>query len=290
MLSKQAVKDSPFSSKTTINVRGKVLDLTTPKVMGVLNVTPDSFYEDSRVASSSQGAERASAMIEEGAAMIDIGGYSSRPGAADIPESEERDRVLPVIEEIIKYNPEAILSIDTFRSGIARQAYTAGASIINDISGGLLDDQMIATVAQLGCPYVLMHMRGTPLTMKDHSTYEDVALEVVNELLPQVKKLESAGVNDVIIDPGFGFAKSIDQNYELLRNLPYFKTIQRPVLVGISRKSMIYRYLSISSRDSLNGTTVLNTLALQNGANILRVHDIREAVEVVNLVDKYANA
>lgn len=229
-------------------------------------------------------------MIEEGAAMIDIGGYSSRPGAADIPESEERDRVLPVIEEIIKYNPEAILSIDTFRSGIARQAYTAGASIINDISGGLLDDQMIATVAQLGCPYVLMHMRGTPLTMKDHSTYEDVALEVVNELLPQVKKLESAGVNDVIIDPGFGFAKSIDQNYELLRNLPYFKTIQRPVLVGISRKSMIYRYLSISSRDSLNGTTVLNTLALQNGANILRVHDIREAVEVVNLVDKYANA
>ncbi len=263
------------------------MDLTQPKVMGILNITPDSFYAGSRVNSTDDALQLAVKMLEEGADMIDIGGYSSRPRANNVSESEEIDRTCETISTIIREFPDAIISIDTFRSSVAKRAVEAGAGVINDISGGDLDKRMFDTVADLNVPYILMHMRGNPQTMQKLTKYENLIDQIVDDLQKKVNKLHSRGVNDVIVDPGFGFAKTVNQNYELLKNLDYFKVLELPVLVGVSRKSFIYKTLGCQSEDALNGSTVLHTLAILNGAQILRVHDVKEAVEVVKLVTKY---
>jgi dihydropteroate synthase len=255
--------------------------------MGILNTTPDSFYEGSRAGSVANAVDRAGHMIAEGATILDIGGYSSRPGAADISEQEELDRVLPVIEVIIKNFPQAYVSIDTFRAGVARQAVERGACMVNDISGGSLDAQMFETVARLQVPYILMHMRGTPQTMKSQTDYGDILKEMVDYFQKKVYQLRQLDIKDIILDVGFGFAKTIEQNYFLLRNLEVFNILGLPVLAGLSRKSLIYKKLNIPVTGALNGTTVLNTLALSKGAAILRVHDVKEAVETVKLFNLY---
>jgi dihydropteroate synthase len=255
--------------------------------MGILNTTPDSFYEGSRAGSVENAVDRAGHMIAEGATILDIGGYSSRPGAADISEQEELDRVLPVIEVIIKNFPQAYVSIDTFRAGVARQAVERGACMVNDISGGSLDAQMFETVARLQVPYILMHMRGTPQTMKSQTDYGDILKEMVDYFQKKVYQLRQLDIKDIILDVGFGFAKTIEQNYFLLRNLEVFNILGLPVLAGLSRKSLIYKKLNIPVTGALNGTTVLNTLALSKGAAILRVHDVKEAVETVKLFNLY---
>ncbi len=263
------------------------MDLSHPKIMGILNITPDSFYSGSRVVAEADMLEMTEKMLSEGADMLDIGGYSTRPGAGDITIEDEIKRTVKAIEVIISKFPEAIISIDTFRSQVAAAAINAGAGIVNDISGGTLDEDMFDTVASLRCPYILMHMRGTPQTMAKQTSYEDVALDVLNDLEKKVNNLRLKGVKDIIVDPGFGFAKTVEQNFKLLKNLKFFKTLQLPVLVGVSRKSFIYKTIHSTPESALNGTSVLHTLALTNGAQILRVHDIQEAVEVVNLVAKY---
>ncbi|MBU1820348.1 MAG: dihydropteroate synthase [Bacteroidetes bacterium] len=274
----------PQDSKKMLNAGGELLDLSTPLVMGILNITPDSFFRGSRFgAYSEELLQRAGEMLESGAAILDVGGYSTRPGAEDIPESEEKDRVLPVVEAILKAFPTAILSIDTFRSGVAREAARSGARMINDVSGGNLDEAMFETVAALKLPYVLMHMRGTPQTMTQLTTYSHLLNDVISELQTKLARLRSLGVADVLIDPGFGFAKTVAQNFELLRNLQYFHELDAPLLIGLSRKSLIWRTLGVSAEEALNGTTVLNTLALTQGAHILRVHDVKEAVEAIKL-------
>jgi dihydropteroate synthase len=255
--------------------------------MGILNTTPDSFYEGSRAGSVENAVDRAGHMIAEGATILDVGGYSSRPGAADISEQEELDRVLPVIEVIIKNFPQAYVSIDTFRAGVARQAVERGACMVNDISGGSLDAQMFETVARLQVPYILMHMRGTPRTMKSQTDYGDILKEMVDYFQKKVYQLRQLDIKDIILDVGFGFAKTIEQNYFLLRNLEVFNILGLPVLAGLSRKSLIYKKLNIPVTGALNGTTVLNTLALSKGAAILRVHDVKEAVETVKLFNLY---
>ena len=268
-----------------INVRGQLLDLAAPQVMGILNVTPDSFYADSRTMSEEEIARRADEIITQGASMIDVGAYSSRPGAENISEQEEISRLCFALRIIRERHPQAIISIDTFRSRVADfcvQEY--GADIINDISGGSIDPQMFATVARLGVPYILMHLKGIPQTMQQNPTYEDVVREVILYMAERLRQLNELGVKDVIIDPGFGFAKTLEHNYELMNALQDFSILERPILVGISRKSMIYKLLDGTPSDSLNGTTCLNTIALMKGANILRVHDVREAVEVVQIV------
>ncbi|WP_421830704.1 dihydropteroate synthase [Larkinella sp.] len=277
----------PKVKKKTLNLRGNVLDLTTPVVMGILNSNADSFYADSRIHSVDQAVERAGIMLSEGASLLDIGGYSTRPGAADISESEELDRVLPMIEALVQHFPDVRISVDTFRSSVARQAVEAGAVLVNDVSGGTLDSQMFETVAGLGVPYVLMHMRGTPQTMTRHTVYSDLVPDVLFELQQQLATLRALGQKDVLIDPGFGFAKTPQQNFQLLNQLEAFQTFDAPVLVGLSRKSTIWRTLNIQPEDALNGTTVLNTLALTKGADILRVHDVREAMEAITLVANY---
>lgn len=274
----------PKVKKKTLNLRGNVLDLTTPVVMGILNVTTDSFYADSRIRSVDQAVERAEIMISEGASFLDIGGYSTRPGAADIDADEESDRILPVIEALVSAFPGVWLSVDTFRASVARQAVEAGAVMVNDVSGGTLDPLMFETVAKLGVPYVLMHMRGTPQTMTQHTVYTDLVPDILFELQQQVSKLRDLGQNDLLIDPGFGFAKTPAQNFQVLNQLEAFQTFDAPVLVGLSRKSTIWRTLNIRPEDALNGTTVLNTIALTKGADILRVHDVREAVEAIQLL------
>jgi dihydropteroate synthase len=255
--------------------------------MGILNVTSDSFYEGSRTASVDTALDRARQMIAEGATILDIGGYSSRPGAADIEQQEELDRVLPVIEAIVQHFPEACISIDTFRAEVARQAVEAGACMINDIAGGSMDAQMFETVARLQVPYVLMHMRGTPQTMKSLTEYGDILKEMIDFFGQKVYRLRQLHIKDIILDVGFGFAKTIDQNYFLLSNLDVFTILGLPLLAGLSRKSLIYKKLDIPVSSSLNGTTVLNTLALTKGASILRVHDVKEAVETVKLFSLY---
>ncbi|WP_138994143.1 dihydropteroate synthase [Larkinella sp. C7] len=274
----------PKVKKKTLNLRGNVLDLTTPVVMGILNINADSFYAGSRILSVDQAVERAEAMRSEGASLLDIGGYSTRPGAADISEEEEINRVLPIIEALVRHIPDVWISVDTFRSSVARQAVEAGAVLINDVSGGTLDLQMFETGAGLGVPYVLMHMRGTPQTMTRHTVYNDLVPDVLFELQQQLATLRTLGQKDVLIDPGFGFAKTPQQNFQLLNQLEAFQTFDAPVLVGLSRKSTIWRTLNIQPEDALNGTTVLNTLALTKGADILRVHDVREAMEAITLV------
>ncbi len=255
-------------------------------IMGILNITPDSFFPDSRVSSTDQALETANKMLKEGADILDIGGYSSRPGAEEISEEEEKNRVIPIIEAISSSFPHAILSIDSFRSSVAKEAIAAGAHIINDISGGDGDSKMFSTVKNLNVPYILMHMQGTPQTMQNQPSYENVTQEVFKSLSLKITQLRKIGVNDIIIDPGFGFGKTSEHNYQLLQQLEYFHSLNCPLLVGISRKSMIYRELEISANDSLNGTTVLNTIAIQKGASFLRVHDVKEAKEIILLTRK----
>jgi dihydropteroate synthase len=271
--------------KKTLNIGGKLLDLTTPQVMGILNITPDSFYSGSRVLQVEDAYKKAEKMLSEGASVLDLGGHSTRPGADAVSEEEELKRVLPVVEMIRKRFPYAIISIDTFRASVARQAVEAGAHIINDIAGGNLDPLMFETVATLNVPYILMHSRGTPQTMKELNQYDDLVTDVLRELQAKIYQLRQLGVKDIVADMGFGFAKNADQNYVLLRELKAFQPLDVPLLVGVSRKSMIWRKLDISPEQSLNGTTVLNTVALLNGASILRVHDVKEAVEVVKLIE-----
>ena len=272
----------------TLNCRGRLLVIDKPLVMGIINVTPDSFYTNSRV-SGDQILKRTEQMLIEGADIIDIGGQSTRPGSKKISKEEELMRVIEPVRLIHKNFPETIISIDTFYADVARKSVEAGASIINDISAGKMDDAMIPTVASLKAPYVLMHMKGTPENMQHEPIYEDVTKEVLDFFIHEIKKLQQAGIQDIIIDPGFGFGKTINHNFELLRNLPVFKITDRPLMIGLSRKSTIYKTLGITAEESLNGTTVLNTIGLMNGCHILRVHDVNEAKEAVKLVEMLKN-
>ncbi|MGB1206350.1 MAG: dihydropteroate synthase [Chitinophagales bacterium] len=271
---------------TTLNCKGKLLDLSKPKVMGILNLTPDSFYDGGRYfANTNDALRQTEQMLSAGAAMIDIGGMSSRPGAKLISVEEELQRVLPTIESIHKKFPQAILSIDTVRSEVARQAVAAGASIINDISAGNFDEKLLETVADLQVPYILMHLKGKPETMQDEPIYENIVQEMVAFFQEKLTKINTLGIRDVVIDMGFGFGKTLEHNYEILRQLQDFQLFDLPILVGISRKSMIYKHLNVKPVDALNGTTALHTFALLKGCQILRVHDVKEAVEVVKLVE-----
>ena len=276
-------KDTGFSVKKTLKLLGKVLDLEQPRVMGILNVTPDSFYTASRKSDSAALLLTAEKMLKEGADILDIGGYSSRPDASEVSEEEEWKRVETAVKLLVRHFPEAPLSIDTFRAEVARKAVQEGAALINDISGGELDAAMFDTIAQLQVPYILMHMRGTPQNMKTLNQYDNMLHEIFDYFAAKLNKLRLLGVHDIVIDPGFGFAKNIAQNYELLQNIGYFSALGVPTLVGLSRKSLIYKKLNISPAESLNGTTVLNTISLMQGASILRVHDVKEAVEAVKL-------
>lgn len=269
-----------------INVNGKLLDLSVPKVMGIINITPDSFYEGSRFFREEDYIKAALNMVEDGADIIDIGGYSSRPGAADVPFEEERDRVLKAVRLINRELPGLVISVDTFRAEIAKEAVLeCGAGIINDISGGEGDTGMFRVVEMLNIPYVIMHMQGTPGTMQKKPVYDDVVADILTWFGERIVRLQAAGVKDLIIDPGIGFGKTVRHNFELLRRLGDFSIAGLPVLVGVSRKSMIWKSLEIKPENALNGTTVLNTAALLNGADILRVHDVREAVQAVKLVE-----
>jgi dihydropteroate synthase len=270
-----------------INTGGKLLDLNIPRVMGILNITPDSFFKGSRYRTDKEILKAATQMLEDGADILDIGGYSSRPGAEDISVKEEGDRVLKAIKLVRKNLPDAIISVDTFRADIASEAIIEfGANMINDISGGDGDNNMFSVVSKLNVPYIIMHMKGTPRTMQHHPSYDDIVADILKWFGERIFKLKSAGVKDIIIDPGFGFGKTIDHNFELLRRLSDFSIAGLPVLVGISRKSMIWKTLDISADDALNGTTALNAIALLHGADILRVHDVREAVQTVRLISK----
>jgi dihydropteroate synthase len=276
-------KDTFFRKKATLNAGGWLIDLDSPKVMGIINLTPDSFFAGSRKQGVEQAIEQAGNMLDDGATFLDLGAYSSRPGAEDISVQEETDRLLPIVEAIVERFPEAVLSIDTFRSQVAEAAINAGAHIINDISGGQLDADMFATVARLQVPYILMHTKGTPQNMNQLAHYEDVFAEVYDYFTDKYHQLKQLGVHDVIIDPGFGFAKKNEQSYALLNRLQGFNVLQLPILAGVSRKRMIYGLTGGTAEDALNGTTVLNTIALIKGANILRVHDVKEAVETIML-------
>lgn len=278
------MQNTGFSTNKTLNINGRLLDLSVPKVMGVLNVTPDSFYDGGMYISEAQIAAQVEKMVKEGAEMVDVGGYSSRPGAEDISAAKESDRTLRAIRTIARNFPGIIISIDTFRSEVARQAILEGASLINDISGGQQDREMFNTVAALQVPYVLMHMRGTPQTMTTLTGYTNLLKELLEYFQERIFTLNQLGVKDIIIDPGFGFAKTREQNFLLLDQLDKLSLPGRPVLAGLSRKSMVWKTLSQKPEDALNGTTVLNTIALLKGAHILRVHDVKEAIEAVKLV------
>jgi dihydropteroate synthase len=270
-----------------INVAGKLLDLSIPKVMGIINVTPDSFYKSSRVNLDKEITRAATIMIEDGADILDVGGYSSRPGAADIPHEEEKRRVLNAIRLISREFPGAVISIDTFRSEIADEAVSGcGAHIINDIAAGEADEKMFSVVCKLNVPYIMMHMQGNPGTMQKNPVYDDVVADILRWFSPRIAQLQSAGVKDIIIDPGFGFGKTTEHNFELLRRLGDFAVAGLPVLAGLSRKSMIWKTLGITPDEALNGTSVLNVFALLGGADIIRVHDVKEAVQTLKLVEK----
>lgn len=272
-----------------INIRGHLLDLgREPIVMGILNHTPDSFFSGSRIQGDRAIHDRIEQILREGGKMVDVGGYSTRPDATEVSPEEEWTRVAHVLEILKKDYPEVIVSVDTFRADVARKAVEiGGADLINDVSGGLLDSEMYATVGSLQVPYILMHMRGTPKTMQSLTEYSGKVTDVViSELLRPIEQARAAGIKDIILDPGFGFSKTLDQNYELMRELDKFATLGLPMLVGISRKSMIYRLFDTTPQEALNGTSILNTFALLHGAHILRVHDVREAVEAVKIVEK----
>ena len=272
----------PFS----INRKGQLICYDRPVIAGIINVTPDSFYAGSRVSGKDALANTAQSMIGNGADWIDIGAYSTRPAAQDVSPAEELDRLASGIRAIRETAPDVVISVDTFRADVARYAVTQlGADIINDISGGDLDPMMATTVADLNVPYILMHTRGTPETMGTLTDYTDVTAEVMSELAEKIQRFALLGVNDIIVDPGFGFAKTVEQNYRLLHDLELFHLFERPLLVGVSRKSMIYKPLGCTPAEALNGTTVINTIALQKGASILRVHDVKAAAETVKLVN-----
>lgn len=270
----------------TINVGGTLLDLSVPRVMGILNVTPDSFYAQSRKQTEADIEARVRQMLDEGADMLDVGAYSSRPGADNVSPDEEMARLAQGLAVLRRVAPDAVVSVDTFRSGVARRCVEDfGVQIINDISGGALDPDMFATVAGLGVPYILMHMKGNPQTMQQAPHYDDLLTEMLRYFAERVHRLHEMGVKDIIIDPGFGFAKTLQHNYELMHRLGDLAVLGLPMLVGVSRKSMISRLLGTTPQEALNGTTVLNTLALERGASILRVHDVREAVETVKITN-----
>lgn len=280
-----------LSKPKYINVKGQLIDLEVPKVMGILNITPDSFYKGSRFGGEKEILSAAERMLEEGADFIDIGGYSSRPGAKDISLEEEKSRVLGAVRFVSKKFPQAIISVDTFRAEVAREAICdCGAHMVNDISGGDSDPKMTELIAELNVPYIIMHMQGTPASMQNNPVYEDVVSEILMWFGKKTVYLRSAGVKDIIIDPGFGFGKNSDHNFILLRRLNELSIAGLPVLVGLSRKSMIWKTLNISPEESLNGTSSLNALALMKGADILRVHDVKEAVETVKLICKVKNS
>jgi dihydropteroate synthase len=279
-------KDTFLNRKTTLNLKGKIIDLSKPAVMAILNITPDSFFKNSRVSTIENALLKVEHFLKHGAKFIDLGAYSSRPGAEDISIAEELRRILPVVDAILGSYPDVILSIDTFRAEVARETIKAGAHIINDISAGELDQKMFETVADLNVPYLMMHMKGTPQNMKQLSDYKDISLEVVSYFVKKVETLRKLGVKDLLLDPGFGFAKDLHQNYKLLNRLEDLKIFGLPFLVGFSRKSMVYQPLGLNAAEALNGTTILNTLALQKGASILRVHDVKEAMECITLVEK----
>lgn len=280
---KETVQDTFFLKKKSINCDGKIVNLDEPLVMGILNATPDSFFDGGKHTDEKNIIAFVKQQLADGAAIIDVGGYSSKPGAAEVSEKEELNRVIPVIRLLKQEFKDLIISIDTFRSAVAREAIKNGAELINDISAGELDSKMFDVVAELNVPYIMMHMQGTPQTMQNNPTYQNVTREVMDYFIEKTAILRQKGVNDIIIDPGFGFGKTIEHNYQLLRELNHFNCFELPILVGVSRKSMITKALNISSKDALNGTTALNALALTKGANILRVHDVKEANEVVKL-------
>jgi len=269
----------------TINCKGQLIDLSTPKVMGVLNVTPDSFFDGGVHKNINDVLKHVEHMLNAGATFLDIGAYSSRPNANDVSETEELKRIIPIVNAVIKHFPEALISIDTFRSRIAKETINAGAALINDISAGALDENMLKTIAQLHVPYIMMHMRGTPKTMQTLTTYDDLVKDVIYYFSKRIANAHQLGIKDIIIDPGFGFAKTLDQNYKLLNNLELLNIIDKPILAGVSRKSMIYKKLNTTAQHALNGTTVLNTIALQKGAKILRVHDVKEAKDCITLIN-----
>lgn len=268
---------------TSINCKGKLIDFKIPKVMGILNVTPDSFYDGGSYKNEKDILAQAEKMLNDGATFIDVGAYSSRPGAQDISVDEECARLIPVVNLLLNNFPDVLLSIDTFRSKVAQEAVNSGAALINDISAGFLDEAMLTTIAKLQVPYIMMHMRGTPQTMKNLTEYEDVVHEVIFYLSERVAAARALGINDLIVDPGLGFAKTIAQNFELLNVTEKLQVLELPILIGLSRKSMITKTLGVDSNSALNGTTALNMIALQKGASILRVHDVKEAVQTVRL-------
>lgn len=280
-------KNTVLPVQTTLQSRGRLLDLSTPVVMGILNATPDSFYNKGKESSTADIIANATRMLDEGATILDIGGASTRPNAEIISVEEELQRIIPAIEGILKQHPDTWLSIDTYNSETAIAAVKAGALIVNDVSSGDMDSEMIATVSKLGIPYIAMHMQGTPATMQQNPNYENVVYEVRDYLRRKVDECTQVGIKDIIIDPGFGFGKTVAHNFALLNHLSDFRMLGKPILAGLSRKSMICKPLGIAPADALNGTTALHMVALQQGANILRVHDVKEAVEVVSLFKEF---
>ncbi|TJY37268.1 dihydropteroate synthase [Pontimicrobium aquaticum] len=271
----------------TINCRGTLIDLSTPKVMGILNVTPDSFYDGGRHKNDASILNQVESMLNDGATFIDVGAYSSRPGADHVSETEELKRIIPIVKLLVAKFPDINLSIDTFRSQIAKECIETGAAIINDISAGKLDHKMIETVGELGVPYIMMHMKGAPQTMQQHTDYNDLIKDIIYYFSERIAEARAYKIHDIIIDPGFGFSKTLEQNYALLNKLELLNMLEQPILVGVSRKSMIYKLLNTNPNEALNGTTSLNTIALLKGANILRVHDVKEAVECVKLTNQF---
>ena len=281
-------KDSLFSRKRTLNCKGKIVDLTEPKLMGILNVTPDSFFDGGRYNNEKNVLERVEQMLLEGADFVDVGGMSTRPGAKSVGEAEELKRVVPVIELLTKKFAGIMISVDTYRAKVAREAIQAGAVMINDVSGGNLDENIFQVAGDAGVPYILMHMQGVPETMQEQPAYKDVVPEIVDYFLDKInKKLKEAGVKDIIIDPGFGFGKTLAHNYEILKNMDYFDVLELPRLIGVSRKSMICKALKVNPEGALNGTTVVHALALLKGVDILRVHDIKPAKEAIKILHYY---
>jgi len=273
----------------SINCNGKLIDVSSPKVMGILNITPDSFFDGGKYNNPQSIVKQVEKMLSEGATFIDVGAYSSRPGAKHISEKEEKERILPVIKLLAKEFPQILMSIDTFRSEIAEACINEGACIINDISAGNMDENMFTTVAKLNVPYIIMHMKGTPQNMQKNCTYNHVVNDVIFYFSKKINELRLLGVNDIITDVGFGFSKKLEHNYKLLKHLELFKGLEVPTLVGLSRKSMLFKPLEITQKEALNATTTANTIALLNGANILRVHDVKEAVEAIKIVELLKN-
>lgn len=278
------MKERAFFPPQTLQINGRLLPLDKPRIMGILNITPDSFYSGSRFSATDDALRQAEQMLSEGADFLDVGGYSTRPGATEVTENEEINRIRPIVAALARRFPQAVISVDTFRASVAKVAVSEGAHIINDVSGGQADAAMFATASALGVPYVLMHSRGTPQTMQQLTHYEDIFTELMFFFQERILQLQQLGCRDIIIDPGFGFAKTIEQNYALLKNLSVFHQLEKPLLAGISRKSMIWKKLGTSPEEALNGTTALNTVVLLQGAQILRVHDVKPAAEIIHLL------